>query len=238
MLPSEFIERAITVKNDPRRHAWHYSDAKQILKWIETNGYMPIRINVFQSEFDIIKPVLVNIKHLDPFWDEVDISKNELSWSYEKDRIKEHKQNVVENLLNALQFLDLNNEKYGPNVLFEIFFETGIYLDSVEKEFFEKSIQGYEEVMFEARDAINIVKRYRELGKTILAIEAYRLFDDYTYQPFDEIYYDYISYENFDPNEYFERYHVVKNSDQGHWLEAEQWLKGRMATEWGFIVIA
>jgi hypothetical protein len=105
--------------------------------------------------------------------------------------------------------------------------------DEIMREFKDKAVIDWNEIMFHEHDAIQIIQKCQKLNKKILGIEAFRIMPQ-GIQPMD--YFDYTArfYADFEPSRYFEMYHVKKYTDIGHWTEAIQFIKDRIGRGWLF----
>jgi len=74
------------------------------------------------------------------------------------------------------------------------------------------------------------------LNKRIFGIDAFVIIKKTT-QVVDYIDYTATYYKDFEESKYFSKYHVKKNSDAGHWMEAEKFIKDRMNNEWIFEIV-
>jgi hypothetical protein len=106
-------------------------------------------------------------------------------------------------------------------------------INEIIKEFGNKVIKRRKEFFFKPDDAIAFIERCRELRKIIIGIEAFQIIDQFI-QPMDYISYNSLVYDEFDKKQYFEKYHVEKNSDAGHWQEAIRFVQDRMINGWVF----
>jgi hypothetical protein len=105
--------------------------------------------------------------------------------------------------------------------------------DEILKEFKDKAVIDRNEILFHEQDTIQLIQRCREQNKKILGIETFILDPPYI-QPMD--FYDYTSlyYANFDPEQYFQKYHIKKYTDSGRWADAIQFVKDRIGRGWLF----
>ena len=101
------------------------------------------------------------------------------------------------------------------------------------REFENKAIKDRNEILFREKDAIQLIQKCHELNKKILGIETFILDPPYI-QPMD--YFDYTSsaYDTFDPEQYYQKYHVKKYTDSGRWADAIQFVKDRIGRGWLF----
>jgi hypothetical protein len=106
-------------------------------------------------------------------------------------------------------------------------------MDEIMKEFQEKGILRGHTRYYYADDAIAIIQKCRKGKKRILGIDALTITEK-TAQVVDYIDYTAGYYKEFDESFYFSKYHVRKNSDTGHWIEAEKWIKDRIDNGWVF----
>jgi len=109
-------------------------------------------------------------------------------------------------------------------------------MDEIEKKFHDKAIIRGDEYLFPAQDALRVIESCFEKSKKIYGIDAF-LITEHTMQIVDYIDYTTIGYKDFDELKYFSKYHVKKNSDAGHWLEAEQFIKDRVNNRWVFEIV-
>lgn len=99
-------------------------------------------------------------------------------------------------------------------------------MDDIVRPFYWKGTIRGGQYLFDTDDSIAIIERCRERDKKILGIDAFK---DYGSQieMMDYVYYEGKGYDNFDPAKYFDKYHIKKNSDAGHWQEATQFIRDR-----------
>ncbi|MFZ7133300.1 MAG: hypothetical protein ACOWWR_13190 [Eubacteriales bacterium] len=86
---------------------------------------------------------------------------------------------------------------------------------------------------YTAEGALEIISKCEKLNKKISGIEVL-LITDKIIQSKDYIDYTAIYYKQYDPLEYQKKYHVKKNSTEGHWEEAIQFIKDRMNSGYFF----
>jgi hypothetical protein len=106
-------------------------------------------------------------------------------------------------------------------------------VDEIIEEFKAKGILRGLTYRFKANDALDIIQKCRILHKRILGIEAFIITEKIT-QVQEYIDYSSSSYDNMDESIYYSKFHVRKNIDAGHWLEAEQFVRDRMNKGWVF----
>jgi hypothetical protein len=109
-------------------------------------------------------------------------------------------------------------------------------VDEIIEEFKEKGILRARTYYFKANNALVIIQKCRILHKRILGIEAFIVAENIT-QVQEYIDYSSSSYDNMDESIYYSKFHVRKNSDAGHWLEAEQFIKDRINKGWLFEIV-
>jgi hypothetical protein len=103
-------------------------------------------------------------------------------------------------------------------------------MDDIIEEFKERGIFKARSYYFKANDALDIIQKCRILNKIIFGIDAFIITDRIT-QIIDYIDYSSSRYEIMDESIYYAKFHIRKNSDAGHWLEAEQFVKDRADRE-------
>lgn len=104
--------------------------------------------------------------------------------------------------------------------------------DKIIREFKDKAVNYHDIILFHGQDAIKLVEKCRELKINILGIDAFELKSP-GIQPRD--YFDYTGfYDDFEPEKYFQKYHVRKYSDSGRWADAIQFVKDRIGQGWLF----
>ncbi len=107
--------------------------------------------------------------------------------------------------------------------------------DEIMKEFENKAVHYRNEILFHELDAIPLIQRCQKLNKKILGIDAFELKSP-GIQPKD--YFDYTGfYDDFDPEQYFQKYHVKKYTDSGRWADAIQFVKDRAYKGWLFEIV-
>jgi hypothetical protein len=214
-LPEEITNKGIVVMNG-QILAWPYEETKEILAWLDQNQYVPRYI----------------FTHLTRFQHPIPSSR------YIGDRMKTIEENVKENLVKFSNFIDDNNIKLGGNVLYVIYFQSLSNMDSVQKEFLNRSVIQGGEYLLRPYDAIDFVERCKELTLRILALEAFILYDNGGIQPDmgADMYYDDNYYSEIGAETYLAEYHINKNTDIGRWEEAKQFLKEKISSKYYYQV--
>jgi|WetSurMetagenome_2_1015567.scaffolds.fasta_scaffold549192_2 hypothetical protein len=105
--------------------------------------------------------------------------------------------------------------------------------DEIMREFENKAVIYRNETLFHEQDAIQIITKCCERNKNILGIESFKLVPP-GIQPLDNFDYTSNDYDDFEPEQYYQKYHIVKYADSGHWAEAIQFVKDRVGRDWLF----
>jgi hypothetical protein len=105
--------------------------------------------------------------------------------------------------------------------------------DEITREFEHKAIKDRNEILFREQDAIELIQRCRKLNKKILGIETFILDPPYI-QPMDDFDYTSSDYDDFEPEAYYQKYHIRKYTDSGRWADAIQFVKDRFGRGWLF----
>jgi hypothetical protein len=106
-------------------------------------------------------------------------------------------------------------------------------MDKILKEFESVAIHRRNEYFLDADNARLFVARCKEASVKLIGIESF-LIDGPTIEPMDDIDYDSSTYQEFEPHWYYEKYHIQKDRDSGHWQESIQYVKDRKDTGWVF----
>jgi hypothetical protein len=232
-IPEEFKKKAIIRVEEPTIYVWQYKEAKKILQWASDKNYIIISIYVYKNISGSTKPTATSFDSRDPGKTRQDIKFVGVTWNYRGDRTRNKSENKVDNSIKASQFVENIHREMDADLWYEILFQSDESWDEIEIEFFDKAIVHGGEKTYQVDDAIAIVEKCRELHKRITGIEAFKI----TYnsiQPIDYMSYSGVGYEKINTELYYAKHHIRKNSDEGHWQEAEQWLKNRASEGWTF----
>jgi hypothetical protein len=105
--------------------------------------------------------------------------------------------------------------------------------DEILRDFKDKAVKYRNETLFREEDAIQLIYKCQQLNKKILGIETFILTPP-SIQPMDYVDYTARYYKDFEPEQYFQKYHIKKYTDTGHWAEAIQFVKDRIGRGWLF----
>jgi hypothetical protein len=98
--------------------------------------------------------------------------------------------------------------------------------NDIDAEFLSRGILLGRTYTFNSDDSLAIIERCRQMDRVIYGIESLIITDKIT-QVVDYMDYTAIYYFEFDKDKYFEKYHIAKESDRGHWAEAKQFVLDR-----------
>jgi hypothetical protein len=214
-LPDCFKNKAVIVKKEaPTTYAWKYEDVKNLFYWLITEEYIVRTIHVFEV-----------INKTPRYFNQ--------SWYYYGERNLDYENNKRLNRSKALEFIENVQVNNTQGLIYEVFFEPSVNWDKIRIEFFNRAILHGGELLYTSEDSLNIIERCRQLNKKIIAIDAFMIRDKFI-QPQDYYYFSTQAYGEFDPEEYFKKYHVKKNSDSGHWEESLQYIKDNFNKNWVF----
>ena len=109
-------------------------------------------------------------------------------------------------------------------------------MDNILEEFKSRGFRlGPDYYLFRADDATAKIKRCRELNKKIHGIDVFK--NEEGNEIVDYIDYTTIGYREWEPSKYYEKFHIEKDKDIGHWEEAKKFLEDRMHSEYVFELV-
>lgn len=88
-------------------------------------------------------------------------------------------------------------------------------------------------VMYQTTDALLLVRKLKDANLEIFGIDAFAVIPE-SIQVADYIDYTSTYYREYDPDQYYSKFHVYKDADRGHWREAERFIKDRISTGYYF----
>jgi hypothetical protein len=109
-------------------------------------------------------------------------------------------------------------------------------MDEILEEFKNKGVLRGLTYRFLGKYALAIIGKCREMNKVIYGIDVFEITNVST-QIIDYVDYSGKSYKEFDSSKYYEKYHVKKNIDAGHWEEASRFIKDRMNSGYYFEIV-
>lgn len=205
-LPEYLLNKGFNInkKDDISLFAWHYKEAKQVLTWLSQNQYIPRYISprlpaghkLYGSSF------------------------------YIGDRTKSIQENIKDNLLKFENFINVANLELGENIFYVLMFESLSHMSLLNQTFLNMAVIHGGEYLLKSEGTIGFIEKCKELGFTILALEAFLLYDDGRIQPDggSGMYYDNDYYLKVDDETYYAKYHIQHNADVGHWAAVKQFL--------------
>jgi hypothetical protein len=212
--PKFLRKKAVVInKKPPRTYAWKLEDTKQLFEWITVEDQVVLFVGVYEKT----KKTLNFLQE---------------SWIHIGERTMDFEQSKKYNRSQAYAFIEKSSTA-NDNLLFQVYFESTINWNTIRIEFFNREINEGGELAYAPEDSLDVIERCRQFGKKILWLEAFIINNDYI-QPQDYISYYPDEYDELEPDEYYKRYHIQKNSDTGHWEEAKQYIRDRAVYGWVF----